>query len=135
MPYVLNGNLLEVSGQISEAVAGVAVTAKLGVDVAVAGGWTPAELCALSILAQVRAAVGVLGRFARSVRLNAFVNSASGNHRSTPGRQQTSNLIATVPGDKGKHHRIAFGVAALPLGVAVEIDAITHVYFVRLQHC
>ena len=128
MPYVLNGNLLEVSGQISEAVAGVAVTAKLGVDVAVAGGWTPAELCALSILAQVRAAVGVLGRFARSVRLNAFVNSASELTDRPLVVNGASNLIATVPGDKGKHHRMAFGVAALPLGVAVEIDAIIEVF-------
>lgn len=127
VPYVRTGNLLFVSGQISKTTTGAAVTGKLGVDVDVAGGQKAAELCALNILAQAKAAVGDLGRIVRVVRLNAFVNSAPEFIDQPQVVNGASNLFANVLGDKGKHSRTAVGVAALPLGVAVEIDAIIEV--------
>lgn len=127
VPYVRTGNLLFVSGQISKTTAGAAVTGKLGVDVGVAAGQAAAELCALNILAQVKAAVGDLDRIVRVVRLNAFVNSAPEFTDQPQVVNGASNLFANVLGDKGKHSRTAVGVAALPLGVAVEIDAIIEV--------
>lgn len=127
VPYVRTGNLLFVSGQISKTTAGAAVTGKLGVDVDVAGGQKAAELCALNILAQAKAAVGDLDRIVRVVRLNAFVNSAPEFIDQPQVVNGASNLLANVLGDKGKHSRTAVGVAALPLGVAVEIDAIIEV--------
>lgn len=127
VPYVRTGNLLFVSGQISKTTAGAAVTGKLGVDVDVAGGQKAAELCALNILAQVKAAVGDLDRIVRIVRLNAFVNSAPEFTDQPQVVNGASNLFANVLDEKGKHSRTAVGVAALPLGVAVEIDAIIEV--------
>ncbi|PKR90387.1 hypothetical protein CXZ10_03140 [Pleomorphomonas diazotrophica] len=127
VPYVRTGNLLFVSGQISKTTAGAAVTGKLGVDVDVAAGQKAAELCALNILAQVKAAVGDLDRIVRVVRLNAFVNSAPEFIDQPQVVNGASNLMANVLGDKGKHSRTAVGVASLPLGVAVEIDAIIEV--------
>ncbi|WP_370673715.1 RidA family protein [Pleomorphomonas sp. PLEO] len=127
VPYVRTGNLLFVSGQISKTTAGAAITGKLGVDVDVAGGQKAAELCALNILAQVKVAVGDLDRIVRVVRLNAFVNSAPEFTDQPQVVNGASNLFANVLGDKGKHSRTAVGVAALPLGVAVEIDAIIEV--------
>lgn len=127
VPYVRTGSLLFVSGQISKTTAGAAVTGKLGVDVDVAGGQKAAELCALNILAQVKAAVGDLDRIVRVVRLNAFVNSAPEFTDQPQVVNGASNLFANVLDDKGKHSRTAVGVAALPLGVAVEIDAIIEV--------
>ena len=127
VPYVRTGNLLFVSGQISKTTAGAAVLGKLGVDVDVAGGQKAAELCALNILAQVKGAVGDLDKIVRVVRLNAFVNSAPEFTDQPQVVNGASNLFANVLGDKGKHSRTAVGVAAPPLGVAVEIDAIIEV--------
>ncbi len=127
VPYVRTGNLLFVSGQISKTAAGEVVTGKLGVDVDVAGGQKAAELCALNILAQVQAAIGDLDRIVRIVRLNAFVNSAPEFIEQPQVVNGASNLFANVLDEKGKHSRTAVGVAALPLGVAVEIDAIIEV--------
>jgi enamine deaminase RidA (YjgF/YER057c/UK114 family) len=127
VPYVRTGNLLFVSGQISKTTSGAVVNGKLGVDVDVAGGQKAAELCALNILSQVKAAIGDLDKIVRVVRLNAFVNSAPEFTDQPQVVNGASNLFANVLGDKGKHSRTAVGVAALPLGVAVEIDAIIEV--------
>ena len=127
VPYVRTGNLLFVSGQISKTTSGALVSGKLGEDVDVATGQKAAELCALNILSQVKAAIGDLDKIVRVVRLNAFVNSAPAFTDQPQVVNGASNLFANVLGDKGKHSRTAVGVAALPLGVAVEIDAIIEV--------
>lgn len=125
--YVRTGNLIFVSGQISKLASGSEVTGKLGAGVSIEQGQKAAEFCALNILAQLKAAVGDLDDVIRIVRLNAFVNSApdfSGQPLVVNGASQ---LLANVLGDKGKHSRTAVGVAALPLNMAVEIDAIVEV--------
>jgi enamine deaminase RidA (YjgF/YER057c/UK114 family) len=127
VPVARTGNLLFVSGQISKSPSGTLLKGKLGVDVGIAEGQAAAEACALNILAQVKATVGSLDAIVRVVRLNAFVNSAPDFVDQPLVVNGASNLFVNVLGDKGKHSRTAVGVAALPLGVAVEIDAIIEV--------
>jgi enamine deaminase RidA (YjgF/YER057c/UK114 family) len=127
VPVVQTGNLLFVSGQISRSPAGEEVVGKLGAGLGIPEGQRAAELCAINILAQVKAAVGDLDRVVRVVRLNGFVNSAPDFVDHPQVINGASNLIGKVLGERGKHSRCALGVAALPFGVAVEIDAVVEV--------
>ncbi|MEN3146087.1 RidA family protein [Neorhizobium sp. IRAMC:178] len=128
LPYVITGNLLFISGQLPNENGKVAVTGLVGTDVDVAAASRAAELCAINILAQAKAALGGdLGRIKRVVKLSSFVASAPGfaeQHIVTNG---ASNLIANVLGDAGKHARAAVGMAALPLNASVEIEAIIEI--------
>lgn len=127
VPVVRTGDLLFVSGQISRAPGGEEVVGKLGAGLGVAEGRRAAELCALNILAQVKAAVGDLDHVVRVVRLNGFVNSAPDFTDHPQVINGASDLFGRVLGERGKHSRCALGVAALPFGVAVEIDAVIEV--------
>ncbi|BBE71560.1 RidA family protein [Oharaeibacter diazotrophicus] len=127
VPVVQTGNLLFVSGQISRSPSGEEVAGKLGAGLTIEQGQRAAELCALNILAQVKAAVGDLDRIVRVVRLNGFVNSAPDFVDHPQVINGASNLMGKVLGERGKHSRCALGVAALPFGVAVEIDAVVEV--------
>lgn len=127
VPVVRTGNLLYVSGQISSNEGGV-VEGKLGDTMNVVQGGNAAELCAVKILSELVYSAGVdLSAIKRIVKLTVLVNSApdfSEHHLVANG---ASNLLVGVLGDKGKHARAAFGVAALPLGAAVEIEAVVEV--------
>lgn len=127
VPVVRTGNLLFVSGQISRSPSGEEVVGKLGAGLAVEDGQRAARLCALNILAQVKAAVGDLDQVVRVVRLNGFVNSAPDFIDHPKVINGASDLIGQVLGERGRHSRCALGVAALPFGVAVEIDAVVEV--------
>lgn len=125
VPYVQSGNLLYVSGQISQDRNGPAWLGHLGDTVSLEDGQKAAQACALAILAQVSAATGGdLARIRRIVRLGVFVASAPGFTQQPQVGNGASDLIAAVFGDKGKHARAAVGVAALPRGVSVEIEAV-----------
>jgi Putative translation initiation inhibitor, yjgF family len=124
VPTVTTGNLVFVSGQISRAPGGAAVNGKLGADLDVAAGQEAARICALNILAQVKAALGDLDRITRIVRINGFVNSAPDFPDHPQVINGASNLLGEIFGEKGAHSRCALGVANLPFGVAVEIDAV-----------
>jgi enamine deaminase RidA (YjgF/YER057c/UK114 family) len=128
VPYVMSGNLLHISGQLPLEGGKVAVCGHLGRDVAVPAGQRAAELCAVNILAQAKAALGGdLGRIRRVVKLNGFVASAPDFTEQHLVINGASNLIAGVLGEAGKHARAAVGMAALPLNAAVEIDAIMEI--------
>jgi enamine deaminase RidA (YjgF/YER057c/UK114 family) len=128
VPYVITGNLLYLSGQLPIENGKIAVTGHLGRDVDVAGGQRAAELCAINILAQAKAALGGdLGRIKRVVKLNGFVASTGDFTEQHLVINGASNLIASVLGDVGKHARAAVGMAALPLNAAVEIDAVLEI--------
>lgn len=127
VPAVRTGNLLFVSGQISKSPDGDAVVGKLGADVSVEDGQKAARICAMNILAQVKAAVGDLDQIVRIVRLNGFVNSTPEFTDHPQVINGASDLMGQVLGDRGKHSRCALGVAALPFGVAVEIDAVVEI--------
>ena len=124
VPAVESGGMLHVSGQISFAEDGSLITGRLGEDVDLDSGIAAARRCGIMILAQIKAAVGSLDRVERIVKLGVFVNSTpdfTEQHLVTNG---ASELLGELFGDAGKHARAAVGVAALPLGVAVEVDAI-----------
>ncbi|MBY5350801.1 RidA family protein [Rhizobium leguminosarum] len=128
VPYVISGNLLYISGQLPLEGGKVAVSGHLGKTVDVTTGQRGAELCAINILAQAKAALGGdLSRIRRVVKLNGFVASAPDFIEQHLVINGASNLIAGVLGEAGKHARAAVGMAALPLNAAVEIDAIMEI--------
>ncbi len=127
VPYVRSGNLLFPSGQLPLKDGKLAVTGLLGRDVDVAGGKEAAKLCAINILAQAKAALGDLEKIRRLVKITVFVASAPDFAEQHLVGNGASDLLAGVLGERGKHARVAVGMAALPLNAAVEIDAILEV--------
>lgn len=124
VPFVISGNMLYVSGQISQNEKGL-LKGKLGADYCVEEGVAAARRCAISLMAQARKAVdGDLTRIARIVKLTGFVNSTSDFTDQPKVINGASDLLVEVFGDKGRHARSAVSAASLPLGVAVEIEAI-----------
>ncbi|MCQ1837007.1 RidA family protein [Neorhizobium galegae] len=128
VPYTISGNTLYLSGQLPIEGGKVAVTGLVGRDVDVAAAQRAAELCAINILAQAKAALGGdLGRIRRVLKLNGFVASTPDFVEQHLVINGASNLIANVLGDAGKHARAAVGMACLPLNASVEIDAIIEI--------
>ncbi|MGB3179486.1 MAG: RidA family protein [Albidovulum sp.] len=127
VPYVQVGDLVFVSGQISQSTDGL-IKGRLGDDMDVAAGAEAAKRCGLSLLAQVRAACGGdLDRVVRVVKLTGFVNSTQDFTDQPKVINGCSDLMVEVLGDAGRHARAAVSAPALPLGVAVEIEAIFQV--------
>ncbi len=124
VPSFLAGNLLFISGQISKAADGSVAKGRLGADLNVEQGREAARLSALAILAQAKAAIGDLDRIAQVVRLTGFVNATPEFTDHPQVVNGASDLMVEVLGDNGRHTRAAVGVASLPMGCAVEVDAI-----------
>ncbi len=123
VPVVVSGNLAYVSGQLPF-IDGQLVTGHLGSDVSLDDGVAAARACGLMILAQLKGADIDLNNVARIVKLGGFV-SCTGDFSDHPKVVNgASELMADVFGDAGRHARAAVGVPSLPLGAAVEIDAI-----------
>lgn len=123
VPTVEAGGLLHVSGQLPF-IDGNLVTGRLGEDVSLEQGTAAAQACALMILAQVKAALGGFDRVERVVKLGAFINSAASFTDQPKVANGASELMVAAFGDAGKHARSAVGVPVLPLGAAVEVDAV-----------
>lgn len=124
VPTVLHGNMLYISGQLPFREDGTLVLGRLGEDVDVAAGQAAARLCGIGILAQAQAALGSLDRVERVLKLGAFVSSTASFFDQPKVANGCSDFMVEVLGDAGRHARSAVGVPALPLGVAVEIDAV-----------
>jgi enamine deaminase RidA (YjgF/YER057c/UK114 family) len=124
VPFLLAGNQLFISGQIAKAADGRVLTGTLGAGLDVAAGQEAARLCALNILAQAKAALGDLSRIKQVLRLTGFVASTPEFQDQPLVVNGASDLIGAALGVRGKHTRAAVGVASLPAGAAVEIDAI-----------
>jgi enamine deaminase RidA (YjgF/YER057c/UK114 family) len=122
VPTVLVGNLLHISGQVSQE-DGERLTGRIGEDRDLDYGVRAARSCGLMLLAQIEKAVG-LDRVERIVKLGVFVNSAPTFTDQPKVANGASELMQDVFGEAGRHARSAVGVPALPLGAAVEIDAI-----------
>lgn len=123
-PFVIHDGLLYVSGQISAGPDGL-ILGRLGDDMTTEDGARAARACALSLLAQARAACdGDLGRIARLIKLTGFVACTPEFTEQPKVINGASDLMAELLGEAGRHARAAVGVAALPLGVAVEIEAV-----------
>ncbi len=124
VPVVVTGNHAYLSGQVTVWNGEFQFKGQLGKEFQIEDGQKAARLCGLNILAQLQAALGDLDRVRRCVKLNVFVNSTPTFTDQPKVANGVSDLMAEVFGDSGKHARSAVGVAQLPLGVAVEVDAV-----------
>ncbi len=128
VPWVVSGNRVYVSGQITLLNGALMYMGKVGDELSVDDGYQAARLCALNIIAQVKAACdGDLDRVKRIVRLGGFVNSGPDFHDHPKVINGASDLMVEVFGEKGRHARAAVGCPALPLNVATEVDAIVEI--------
>ena len=127
VPFVRSGNLLHISGQLSNDASG-GIKGTVGADVSPDQAQVAARMCGVNLLAQMSAALdGDLERVVRVVKLGGFVQAA-GDFEAIPAViNGCSDLMVEVFGDKGRHARSAVGVYRLPLGFAVEVDAVVEV--------
>jgi enamine deaminase RidA (YjgF/YER057c/UK114 family) len=123
VPTVQVGNLLHISGQLPFD-NGQVMTGRLGEDRDVDYGYRAARACGVMLLAQINKALGSLHRVERIVKLGVFVNSAGSFTDQPKVANGASELMEQVFGEIGRHARSAVGVPSLPLGAAVEIDAV-----------
>ncbi len=123
VPTVTAGGLMHVSGQLPFK-DGVVMTGRLGEDRDLAYGQEAAERCGLMVVAQIEKALGGFDRVDRIVKLGVFVNSAPSFTEQPQVANGASELMEKLFGEAGRHARAAVGVAVLPRGAAVEIDAI-----------
>ncbi len=126
VPTVLANGMLHISGQLPFK-DGALVTGRVGDGFSLEDAQEAAKLCALMLVAQMKAALGTLGRVERIVKLGVFVNSTGDFTDQPKVANGASDLMVALFGDAGKHARSAVGVPVLPLGAAVEIDAIVQV--------
>ncbi len=124
VPAVEANGLLHISGQISFAEDGSLITGRVGETLSLEQGHSAARRCGIMLLAQIRAALGSLDRVERIVKLGVFVNSAPDFTDQPKVANGASDLMTDVFGESGRHARSAVGVPVLPLGVAVEVDAV-----------
>ena len=127
VPFVQSGKLLFTAGQLPLKDGKLQATGLLGRDLETAAGKEAAKLCAINILAQVKAAVGDLSKIRRLVKISVFVASTPDFTEQHVVANGASDFLFAVLGDVGKHARAAVGMAALPLNAAVEIEAIIEV--------
>ena len=121
----ISGKMLFISGQISIDENGKLIKGKLGKDLNTEDGYMAAKRCALSIVAQVKKACGNdLSKIKSCIKLTGFVNSIDDFIEQPKVINGASDLITSIFGDKGMHTRAAVSANSLPLGVAVEVDAI-----------
>lgn len=124
VPYVVSGKLVFISGQVTMAPDGLKFVGKLGADISLEDGKAAAKLCAVNLLAQLKAACGDLDKVRRCVRLGVFVNATPDFAQHPEVGNGASDLIVAALGDAGKHSRAATGAGSLPRGVAVEVDGV-----------
>jgi len=126
IPVVKVGNLLYISGQIPMEDGKVLFTGKVSDD-NLETAQKSAKMCAINILAQIKREVGNLEKVSKIIRLSGFVNSSLEFYQHPKVINAASDLLFEIFGEKGKHSRIAVGVASLPLNSMTEIDAIIQV--------
>jgi len=126
--YKVIGNLVFISGQLPVGTNGNIIKGKLGKDLNIEKGQEAAKLCAINIIAQAKKAVGGdLNKIKNCVKITGFVNSTENFVDQPKVINAASELLTAVFGDNGKHTRAAVSSNSLPLGIAVEIDAIFEV--------
>lgn len=128
VPFLKVGSLIYISGQLPVQNGKVDYIGKLGQDFSIEVGKKAAQLCALNILAHLKEACeNDWNRVIRCIRLGGFIHSTDEFHDQPQVMNGASDLMIAIFGDKGRHTRAAVGVNALPLGVAVEIEALFEV--------
>ena len=123
-PFMIDGPRLYISGQMPVGPDGIAFKGHLGGNLDVEQGRQAARLCAINILAQAKAALGDLERITQCLKLAAYVSCTPDFVDHPQVVNGASDLIVEVLGDKGRHARLAVGVAGLPLDAAVEVEAL-----------
>jgi len=124
VPYTVSGKLVVVSGQVSVRNGKPEYVGKLGAGISIAEGQDAAKLCALNIVAHLKNACGGdLDKVKRVLRIGGFVNCTPEFTEMPQVVNGASDLMVAVFGEAGKHARAAVGVSSLPLGVAVEVEA------------
>ena len=119
------GNLLFISGQLPISKDGKIIKGKIGAGLNLEDGQSASKLCVINILAQANKALnGDLDKIKNCIKITGFVNSAENFTDQPKVINPASEILSTVFGDKGKHARVAISANSLPLGAAVEIDAI-----------
>ncbi|AJZ75142.1 RidA family protein [Candidatus Nitrosotenuis cloacae] len=124
IPVVISGNLAFVSGQIPMQDGKVLYTGKVPSEKSIEEAQSAAKLCAINLLAQLKANLGSLDKITKIVRVSGFVNCTPEFSEQPKIINAASDLFFEIFGEKGKHSRIAVGVASLPLNSTVEIDMI-----------
>ncbi len=125
VPTVVSGNLVFVSGQVTMSAEGLKYVGKVGADISLEDGKAAARLCAVNVIAQVKAACGGdLDRVRRCVKVGVFVNAVPDFTQHPEVANGASDLFQDVFGDAGKHARAAVGPGSLPRGVAAEVEAV-----------
>ena len=127
VPVVIAGGFAHVSGQVCLDEAGNMIIGRLGEDAGVELGQKAARACGLMILAQLKAALGSLDRVERVVKLGVFVNCTPDFTDQPKVGNGASELMQDVFGEAGRHARAAVGAPSLPMGVAVEVDAVVKI--------
>ncbi|MEZ5878037.1 MAG: RidA family protein [Tepidamorphaceae bacterium] len=124
VPFVITGKQIFVSGQVPIVDGKPSFIGTCGSTISTDDAVKAARTCAINLIAQAKAAAGGLDNIARVVKLVGFVSSAPDFTEQPKVINGASDLMVEVFGDKGRHARSAVGVAALPLGVSVEVEAI-----------
>ena len=128
VPFVVTSNLLFISGQVPMTPEGVKFVGKLDREFSIEEGQQAARICAINVLGVAKAAVGDLDRIQRMVKVVGFVNGVPDFQDAHKVINGASDLITEVLGDaRGKHARSAIGMGSLPLGVAVEVEAVAEI--------
>lgn len=127
VPFVISGQHLYISGQLSSGPQGL-IKGTLGVDLSVERGAKAAKACAINLIAQMKVALGGdLDRVARIVKLGGFVSCSPDFIDHPKVINGASDLMVAVFGEAGKHARAAVGAPSLPLGAAVEVEAVVQI--------
>jgi enamine deaminase RidA (YjgF/YER057c/UK114 family) len=128
VPFTRSGNLIFVSGQVPLDDAGKPVVGRVGADVGIEEGQRHAQTCALSVLAHLKNALdGDLDRVTAVLKVGVFVNATADFTAHPQVGNGASELFVLAFGEAGRHARAAVGVASLPAGVPVEVDAVVAV--------
>ncbi len=127
VPAVRSGSLVFLAGQIPKGPDGKFLTGKVGADLTVEQGAEAARLCAIQLIAVLKAEIGDLSKVKRIVRVGGFVNCTDDFTAQPRVINGASDLLVAVFGDAGRHARAAVGVNALPAGVPVEIELVAEV--------
>jgi enamine deaminase RidA (YjgF/YER057c/UK114 family) len=125
VPFVASGNLVFISGQVTLAADGLKYVGTVGKELTLEDGNAAARLCAVNVIAQVKAAAGGdLDRVKRCVKVTVFVNAIPGFAQHPEVANGASDLFVEVFGDAGRHARAAVGAGSLPRNVATEVEAV-----------
>jgi enamine deaminase RidA (YjgF/YER057c/UK114 family) len=125
VPYVVSGNLVFISGQVTATADGLKYVGTVGKEISVEDGKAAARLCAINLIAQVKAAAGGdLDRVKRCVKVTVFVNAVAGFTQHPEVANGASDLFVEAFGDAGRHARAAVGAGSLPRNVATEVEAV-----------